>query len=136
MRIDHISMFATRPEEVKAFYVKYFGATPSKEFIDTESGLPSYYLTFDDGSRVEILNRPEITRMAKNHIDLGYIRVSYMLDSREEVDKLANRLQSDGYAIIQQPKETPDGFYDCVVLDPDDNQIVIMYGDPENKFPM
>ncbi len=126
MKIDHISMFATRPEEVKSFYEKYFGAQPEKSFKDEETGLQAYNMVFDDGAKLEIINRPEIQKMMKNHIDLGYIRLGFEMDSREAVDELAQRLEKDGFTIKQKPSGREDGQYDCIILDPDDNQIVLI----------
>lgn len=127
MRIDHISIYATDPDVQKDFYVKYFGAIPNRDSLDDNE--KSYFLTFDDGAKLEIINREDIRRYQKNHIDLGYIRLAFGFGSKDEVDTLVDRLQEDGYQIRHYPRLTKDGYYEAVVIDPDDNQIILSYGE-------
>ena len=74
MKIDHISMFATRPEEVKSFYEKYFGAQPEKSFKDEETGLQAYNMVFDDGAKLEIIDRPELQKMMKKFLSFAILQ--------------------------------------------------------------
>jgi lactoylglutathione lyase len=42
------------------------------------------------------------------------------------VDTLTNRLRQDGYAIVGEPRRTGDGYYESVLLDPEENRIEIV----------
>ncbi len=130
MLIDHISMYASNPDRLKEFYETYFGAKSNRLRLNEEAGIQSYFLTFDEGpTKLQIINRPEIDDMSKNHIDLGYIRIAFEAESREDVNRQAQRLKEDGFVILKKPAARYDGYYDCTVLDPDDNQVKIIYGE-------
>lgn len=43
--------------------------------------------------------------------------------SRPAVDALTNRMRADGVAVVTDPHETGDGYYESVVCDPDGNRI-------------
>jgi lactoylglutathione lyase len=44
------------------------------------------------------------------------------------VDALATRLAADGIAVIDGPRRTGDGYYECVVRDPEGNRVEIAAG--------
>ena len=41
------------------------------------------------------------------------------------VDALAARLRTDGHPIVDGPRRTGDGYYECVVRDPEGNRVEI-----------
>jgi lactoylglutathione lyase len=41
------------------------------------------------------------------------------------VDAPTNELRGDGFAVVDGPRTTGDGYYESVVLDPDGNRIEI-----------
>jgi lactoylglutathione lyase len=45
--------------------------------------------------------------------------------SEQGVDSLTSRLREDGYAVVDGPRRTGDGYYESVVLDPDGNRVEI-----------
>jgi len=45
--------------------------------------------------------------------------------SVEQVDALTRRLKDDGFAILDGPRRTGDGYYESVALDPDGNRVEI-----------
>lgn len=125
MRIDHISIYATNPEVQKTFYESYFGGRANRE--ENEEDERAYFMTFDDGAKIEIINRRDIRGMKKNHIDLGYIRLAFGFESRDEVDQKVNELQEAGFQIKSYPKIDKNGLYKAVILDPDDNQVILSF---------
>ncbi|QRK10816.1 GrpB family protein [Archangium violaceum] len=46
-------------------------------------------------------------------------------NSREAVDAMAERFRRQGLPEVDGPRQTGDGYYECVVLDPDGNRIEI-----------
>ena len=48
---------------------------------------------------------------------------AFALGSEQAVDELTDRLRSDGYAILDGPCRTGDGYYESVVRDPDGNRV-------------
>lgn len=132
MFLDHISMYADNPEQTKEFYEKYFDGESNHGILNEETGTMSYFLSFGGGgtAKLEIVNRPDIKQMLKNHIDHGYLRLAFMQDSEEDVDNKIDQLRQDGYQVIVEPHNADDGYYKGVILDPGDNQIEILYGQP------
>lgn len=126
MKINHIAMFVNNLERTKKFYVKYFNATSNNKYHNTTTDLETYFLTFDDGSKLEIMTRPEIVESKKFIYNSGYSHIAFSVGSRENVDKLTTLLKEDGFRVISLPRVTGDGYYESVVLDYENNQIEIV----------
>lgn len=125
MRIEHIAIYYEDLERAKAFFVDYFGAMPNEVYHNKKTGFRSYFLTFDDGARLEIMNRPDVQKKEKELVQTGFIHVAFAVGSKEKVDGLTNRLKADGYPVISGPRTTGDGYYESCVLDLEGNQIEI-----------
>ncbi len=131
MFIDHISMYSDKPEESKEFYEKYFNAESNDGVINDDT--KSYFLSFGGGgtAKLEIVeNREDLKKLKRNHIDHGFMRLAFMVDSPEEVDEKIAELKKDGYQVLKEPNANADGYYTGVILDPGDNQVEVIYGAP------
>ena len=84
-------------------------------------------MSFDTGCRLELMHRPDIfpKGLPDGEEHLGLIHFAISLGSREKVDTLTERLRKDGYAIVGEPRVTGDGYYESVILDPENNRIEI-----------
>lgn len=118
MRIDHIAMYVKDLEGVKAFFVKYFGATANDMYHNPRTGLRTYFLSFDDGARLELMARPDTVARPQSALLTGYIHVSFSVGGREAVDRLTETLRHDGYAVMDGPRVTSDGYYESCVVGP------------------
>lgn len=58
MRIEHVAMYVSHLEEARDFFVKYLGAKSNDGYRNPRTGFRSYFLTFDDGTRLELMNKP------------------------------------------------------------------------------
>lgn len=123
MKIEHIAMYVTDLEAVKDFFVKYFDAKSNNGYHNLKTNFRSYFLSFDDGARLEIMNRPQIVDSIKDINRTGYIHIAFSLGSSEKVDQLTAKLQSDGYEVISAPRTTGDGYYESCIVDLEGNQI-------------
>ena len=125
MLIAHIALYTDQIEEMRDFYVRYFGAESNEMYENPASGFQSYFLSFDDGGpMLEIMRRPHITD--RNDLtNVGYAHLALSTGSTSGVDKLTEQLREDGHIIMREPRFTGDGFYESVVLDPDENEIEI-----------
>lgn len=126
MVIDHIALYVKDLEKMKLFYTKYFNATVSNKYHNTNTGLQTYFLSFDNGTRLEIMNRPDMEEVSKGRNQVGYIHLAFSLGSKGKVDELTNVLCEAGYQVISQPRTTGDGYYESCVLDPEGNIIEIV----------
>ncbi|MCH5196381.1 MAG: VOC family protein [Oscillospiraceae bacterium] len=123
MKIEHIAMYVNDLESAKEFFVKYFGAKANNGYHNLKTGFRSYFLSFDEGARLEIMNRPQMTDSTKDINRTGYIHVAFSLGNSEKVDQLTAKLQSDGYEVISEPRTTGDGYYESCIIDLEGNQI-------------
>lgn len=54
---------------------------------------------------------------------MGLTHLAIAVGSEEAVDALADRLQADGYPMLDGPRRTGDGYDEATVLDPDGNRL-------------
>lgn len=125
MKIDHIALYVADLEATKNFFTLYFGAASNEMYHNSRTGLKSYFLTFKDGGRVEIMNRPEVIAGKKGTMAAGYIHLAFSVGDEAEVDKLTARLEEDGYEVLSGPRRTGDGFYESCIAGPEGNLIEI-----------
>ena len=52
MKIEHFAMYAIDLEAVKDFFVRYFNAVSDNMYHNKKTDFKSYFLSFDDGSRL------------------------------------------------------------------------------------
>ena len=116
MKIEHIAMYVNDLEAAKEFFVKYFHAASNDGYHNKTTDFRSYFLTFDDGARLEIMTRPNMVDEEKDLQRTGFIHLAFSVGSKEKVDELTARLKEDGYEVISGPRTTGDGYYEsCVV---------------------
>ena len=75
----------------------------------------------------ELMHKPEIPHNAQDVEQqyTGIIHFAISVGSKERVDQLTEELRSAGYPIVGEARTTGDGYYESVVLDPENNRIEI-----------
>ena len=107
----------------KKFFMKYFRAKSNDGYHNQKTGFCSYFLTFEDGARIEIMNIPEMADLSKKLARTGYSHIAFSVGSIEKVDALTAELKADGYEIISGPRTTGDGYYESCIVAIEGNQI-------------
>ncbi|PFR62612.1 glyoxalase/bleomycin resistance/extradiol dioxygenase family protein, partial [Bacillus cereus] len=51
--------------------------------------------------------------------------IAFSVGSEEKVNELTSTLKEAGYAVLNGPRTTGDGYYESVVSDPEGNQIEV-----------
>lgn len=125
MFIEHIAMYVNNLETTKDFFIKFFDAKANEGYHNLKTDFKSYFLSFDNGARLEIMNRPELKDTEKNSLQMGYIHIAFSVGSKEKVDLLTERLRTAGYEIMSGPRTTGDGYYESCVVAIEDNIIEI-----------
>lgn len=126
-RIEHVGLWVRDLDGVAAFYAQYLGARVGALYQNPCKGFESRFLEFSGGARLEIMRRLDvITSSADDR--LGWAHVAVRVGDEAAVDALAARLTADGRAPIDGPRRTGDGYYECVVRDPEGNRVEIMAG--------
>ena len=130
MVFEHIAIWTRQLEKMKDFYMQYFNGTPNQKY-DSEkefnARFESYFISFDSGSRLEIMQMSTIPSGGHGPGDqyLGITHLAFSVDTTGELDELTEKLRADGFEIIGEPRYTGDGYYESCVLDPDGNRVEI-----------
>ncbi len=103
MKIEHIALYVNDLEAAKDFFIQYFQASSNDMYHNTKTGFRSYFLSFEDGARLEIMNKPDMLDAEKDAARTGYIHLAFSVGSPEEVDRLSARLKADGYEVMSGP---------------------------------
>ena len=125
MRIEHVAMYVNDLEAARDFFVQYFGGHANDGYHNRTTDFGSYFISFDDGARLEIMKKPDMMDDRKALNRTGYIHIAFSVGSRENVDEMTKKLHDDGYTVISGPRTTGDGYYESCVVAIEDNQVEI-----------
>lgn len=125
MKLDHVAMYVKDLEGTKNFFIKYFHAKANAMYHNKKRDFKSYFLSFEDGARLEIMHLPEMEDGKKGLTRTGFIHIAFSLGSKEGVDLLTSQLKEDGFEIVSGPRVTGDGYYESCFIDLEGNQIEI-----------
>ena len=83
---------------MKNFYEKYFHAQAGEKYYNPKKNFTSYFLSFKEGCRLELMHKPEIPETINDGIKeyKGIIHFAMSVDSKERVDGLTNELRAAG----------------------------------------
>jgi lactoylglutathione lyase len=128
MAIEHVGIWVRDLERMRQFYVEKLGAESGALYENARTGFRSYFLSFGEGARLEIMGRPAsplADKAAESH-SLGYAHVALRLGTRAAVDEWVSRLASQGVVVAGSPRVTGDGHYEAVIEDPEGNRIELV----------
>lgn len=123
MHIEHIAMYVNDLEKARDFFVRYFNAASNEGYHNKTTDFRSYFLSFDDGARLEIMKKPEMEDGKKTLNRTGYVHIAFRLGSKKVVDELTERMRKDGYQVVNGPRTTGDGYYESCIIAIEGNQI-------------
>lgn len=125
MTIEHVALYVTDLERSRDFFVTYFGAQANDGYHNQTTDFRSYFLTFEDGARLELMSHPHTVNGEKQLRRTGFAHIAFRVGSKEAVDSLTARLRQDGFTVISGPRTTGDGYYESCIYDREGNQIEI-----------
>lgn len=125
MRIEHIALYVDNLEATRDFFTTYFNAESNALYHNAKTGFFSYFLSFEDGARLEIMNKPDIADMGNKTSRMGYAHIAFSVGSDEKVNQLTDELRANGYTVSSESRTTGDGYYESCILDLEGNQIEI-----------
>ena len=118
-------MYVNELETARDFFVKYLGGESNDGYHNEKTGFRSFFIRFEDGARLEIMNKPSMEDIEKPVNRTGYIHIAFSVGSVEEVDRLTRQFREDGYEILSGPRTTGDGYYESCIVGIEGNQIEI-----------
>ena len=123
MHIEHVAIWTKDLERLRTFYESHFGAIVGPRYVNTAKQFESYFLRFESGARLEIMQTGSLESAPMERQCCGYAHIAFALGSRERVCEATARLAAAGCPILDGPRVTGDGYFESVVLDPDGNRI-------------
>ena len=128
--LEHVAIWTRDLEGMKEFYCAYFDGKAGAKYRSKSAAHPnfeSYFLTFGDGSRLELMQMPTIpeSAYAPGQEALGLTHIAFAVGGTDEVDALAKRAQAEGRPVLLEPHRTGDGYYEACILDPDGNRVEV-----------
>lgn len=125
MKIEHVAMYVNDLEGARNFFENYLGGRSDAGYHNPTTDFRSYFISFDDGARLEVMHKPEMADDEKKRNRTGYIHIAFSVGSKQNVDHLTERLEADGYEVISGPRTTGDGYYESCIVAVEGNQIEI-----------
>ena len=58
MKIEHIALYVNNLEDARNFFIRYLEAKSNDGYHNPRTNFRSYFLSFNDGARLEIRNKP------------------------------------------------------------------------------
>ena len=125
MIIEHVAMYVNDIDQARDFFVKYLDGKANDGYCNTKTDFRSYFISFDGGARLEIMNKPDLDDKEKSLNRTGLIHIAFSVGSKERVDELTQLLHADGYRVVSGPRTTGDGYYESCIVAIEGNQIEI-----------
>lgn len=124
MKIEHLALWTKDLEGMRKFYESFFGLKSNEKYYNPKTQFSSYFLSFENGTRIELMHRPDILEGTKHPVEnFGLTHFAISLGSKQSVDQLTERFRASGHTILGEPRTTGDGYYESVVADPEGNRI-------------
>lgn len=85
MKVHHIALWTFRLEELRTFYVRYFGGRSNEKYVNPRKGFESYFITFEGGVALELMSRPDVTDEAPEENRRGLTHLAFSFTGEEDV---------------------------------------------------
>lgn len=115
MKIDHIAAYVLDLEGAKKFFERFFGGKSNEMYHNPRTGLKTYFISFPDGRRLEIMSHPEVSSAEFNSFRDGFIHIAFSVGSKRCVDSLTKELADTGDEVMSGPRTTGDGYYESSI---------------------
>ena len=125
MRIEHIALYVNDLEAARDFFVTYLDGKSNDGYHNKTTDFKSFFVSFEDGARLEIMTKPELVDHEKELNRTGYAHIAFSVGSKEKVNELTKRLRLAGYEVVSGPRTTGDGYYESCIVAIEGNQVEI-----------
>ena len=76
MKIEHIAMYVNELETARDFFVKYLGGESNDGYHNEKTGFRSFFIRFEDGARLEIMNKKQALCVRNQETIVGVLLFS------------------------------------------------------------
>lgn len=125
MRIEHVAVYVSDLEKTREFFEAFFEGKAGDRYHNRNTGFMSYFLSFQNGARLEIMTKPDRYNEDLDGNRFGFVHLAFSVGSKSKVDDLTLKLKAAGFETVSGPRTTGDGYYESCILGPDAIQIEI-----------
>ena len=93
MKIEHVAAYVNDLEKARDFFVEFLNGTSNGGYHNQNTGFRSYFISFEDGARLELMNKPGMAEEGKSPDRTGYAHLAFSVGSKERVDELTDQLK-------------------------------------------
>ena len=123
MKIEHVALYVNDLEAARDFFTTYLSGKSNDGYHNPRTDFRSFFISFDDGARLELMTKPEIVDQEKPLNRTGYAHIAFSVGSKEKVNELTAQMKADGYEVVSGPRTTDDGYYESCIVAVEDNLI-------------
>ena len=123
MKIEHIALYVNDLEAARDFFTTCLGGKSNDGYRNPRTDFRSYFISFDNGARLELMTKPGMMDQEKPLNRTGFVHVAFSVGSKERVDELTEELRTAGYEVVSGPRTTGDGYYESCIVVIEGNQI-------------
>ncbi len=105
-QIVHVAIWTDDIEWLRLFYMKHFGVVSSKKYVNVKKRFESYFLSFTDGPKLEIMTCHDWKLLNSSSPCSGYAHLALSVGSESDVDTVTSQLQSKGVPVVDGPRCT------------------------------
>ena len=126
LRLHHVALWVEDLERMQDFYVTTLGGSSGPLYENPRKGFWSYFISFSDGPRIELMRQDGRHGVGRVGDGPGYAHVALSVGGRAAVDERVALLRSRGVRVVSEPRVTGDGYYEAVLEDPEGNRIELV----------
>ena len=115
IKLNHTALYVHDLEGARDFFAEFFGTVSNELYHNRATGLRTYFLTFHNGGKIEIMTRPGLDAGSSSPCAHGLNHIAVGSRSKGMVESLTERMRKAGYTIISGPRTTGDGYYESCV---------------------
>lgn len=123
MKIEHIALYVNDLEAARDFFTTCLSGKSNDGYHNPRTDFRSYFISFDNGARLELMTKPGMMDQEKPLNRTGFIHVAFSVGSKERVDELTEELRTAEYEVVSGPRTTGDGYYESCIVVIEGNQI-------------
>lgn len=128
MNIAHVAIWTRQIEAQRSFWREFFAAESNEKYVSkNRAGFESYFMTLASGPTIELMTVPTLADAPVSTEFVGWAHIAINVGSVETVDDMAEKARQQG-RLASAARWTGDGFYEAVILDPDNNRIELVAG--------
>ncbi len=124
--MHHVAVWVGDLERMREFYESQLGGQSGSLYENERTGFRSYFISFAEGARLELMSQGSRSAPPSGEPGLGYAHIALSVGSRGGVDETVERLRAAGVRVVGEPRTTGDGYYEAVVEDPEGNRIELV----------